>query len=990
MALAGKHSNGDYTVHKTIRSGYTTSRLIYEDRAGNPTLIITPTKRIIGDTIKSTSNVVGIYGNAACKYIQKEIEKHPLLKYCRQTLPSCCGLDCKYANGDPDDDDGGTPCPILDIVKFPTAPRKALTMAKLEMIMATESEWSLFLRKCISNMKTVVVDESHTLVVGNAPQVPNTTTLTDLRLKLANLIPVGSKLAFPRIQKTLESWQRLLDYTEDLAGDLLRQVDADPYNWLIRKDRIPAADVLSPDDQDKVWAEMEKLAKFADKLKVEESEFSSLCGVLEILSQENIRLSYISQDGIGQVYVCGVTGHTHKNFKKYFKECSPNANVTFVSGTQYQPTPTFFQDLVGKEFGGVTLPFEEVVYPDVNDTNSKMTVYADTWRMSTNLRHTDENHIIDIIEFVKGISEARKNAPIIVYAPNIKIYGRLRQAFKKTCSNLYIDYYRSAGTIGVDINKDREVPFRIAIGIGLAEVPLHSFDCLTNSYAESQSARINSVDAATSQAVSRVKDPEGKEPSEVFFFGARAEDIQRMITWGPGRRVVKVCKNRYGVICDEELGKPTVMPVLRYYADSRDEKAEPYIKKVWDSANPLYIGRSAKNGKFPYINIREKPENITSPYIKENEPDRYFGALYSVRVNRDQLMTTIDTYDQYFRSYKFQHAEQSTKPNKTGKFEYRPRPTKDWTKLMKKMLSGDVTVATYPIRADSLTVQCAFDFDNHGGNTPARPRLQAAKYFIEEVLGIQAIPESTGSPDSYHLWIPIVPTQPAIVHDFLKAVLAELKNEYPDLAWHGTEVFPKTKNKHRALGVPLKLPLCINNKTGKRSELLGDNLESVDAIFITKLAELREPAEDSVKVGERLYIPARLSPPSSRPVVLPHRRFNSMKMRPCIVAALGRQLNGGEGHDMRIAVVCEALASGKSRDEIVKMFSGQADYDEATTAMHVDYTINRGYHPWKCSTLRNRCPGLVDCERCPIAPVFEYPLAEEESAAAQDSSVEVK
>lgn len=765
MALAGKHSNGDYIVHKTIRAGYTTSRLIYEDRAGNPTLIITPTKRIIGDTIKSTSNVVGIYGNAACKYIQKEIEKHPLLKYCRQTLPSCCGLDCKYADGDPDDDDGGTPCPILDIVRDPTALRKALTRAKLEMIMTTESEWSLFLRKCISNIKTVVVDESHTLVVGNAPQVPNTTTLTDLRLKLERLIPIGSKLAFPRIQKTLERWQRLLDYTEDLAGDLLRQVDADPYNWLIRKDRIPAADVLSPDDQDKVWAEMEKLAKFADKLKVEESEFSSLCGVLEILSQENIRLSYISQDGIGQVYVCGVTGHTHKNFKKYFKECSPNANVTFVSGTQYQPTPTFFRDLVGKEFGGVTLPFEEVVYPDVNDTNSMMTVYADTWRMSTNLRHTDENYVAKIIEFIKKISEARKNAPIIVYAPNIRIYGKLRGTFKKTYPNIYIDYYRSAGTIGVDINKGREVPYRIAIGIGLAEVPVHSFDCLTNSYEESQAARINSVDAATYQAVSRVKDPNGIDPSEVFFFGARPEDVKRMVTWGPGRRVVKVVKNRYGVVCDEELKKPGMGRVLIKYARAEDRKAEPYIKSVLD-AESIYIGQSAFFRKFPYTIIREKPENTPSLYIYKNEPDRYFGALYSVRVNRDQLMTTIDTYDQYFRSYKFQHAEQSTKPNSSGKFGYRPRPTKDFGRLMKKMLSGDAGVATYPLGADGLTVQCAFDFDNHGGNTPARPRLQAAKYFIEEVLGLQAIPESTGSPDSYHLWIPIVPSPPAVVHDF--------------------------------------------------------------------------------------------------------------------------------------------------------------------------------------------------------------------------------
>jgi hypothetical protein len=176
---------------------------------------------------------------------------------------------------------------------------------------------------------------------------------------------------------------------------------------------------------------------------------------------------------------------------------------------------------------------------------------------------------------------------------------------------------------------------------------------------------------------------------------------------------------------------------------------------------------------------------------------------------------------------------------------------------------------------------------------------------------------------------------------------------------HGIEAFPKQNNKHHPFGNALKLPLAINNKTGKRAETLGDDLEPVDVIFITKVIELREPVKEAEKVGERLYLPAKLVPRKKRHMI------SRGLMRPCIAAALTKQLDSGEGHDMRVAVVCEALASGKSRDEIIGLFVGQDDYDETITADHVDYAKNQGYHPWKCETLQARCASLVDCSQCP-------------------------
>lgn len=92
-------------------------------------------------------------------------------------------------------------------------------------------------------------------------------------------------------------------------------------------------------------------------------------------------------------------------------------------------------------------------------------------------------------------------------------------------------------------------------------------------------------------------------------------------------------------------------------------------------------------------------------------------------------------------------------------------------------------------------------------------------------------------------------------------------------------------------------------------------------------------------------------------------------MRPCILEALNKQLVGGEGHDMRIAVVGEARGAGKNREEIIHLFESQEDFDETTTAKNVDYLIWNKYHPWKCETLRDKCSSFIDCTHCPMKRV---------------------
>jgi len=209
-------------------------------------------------------------------------------------------------------------------------------------------------------------------------------------------------------------------------------------------------------------------------------------------------------------------------------------------------------------------------------------------------------------------------------------------------------------------------------------------------------------------------------------------------------------------------------------------------------------------------------------------------------------------------------------------------------------------------------------------------------------------------------------------HDFTKTLLNELKKSHKGLDFkNDTEIFPKQarKTSRKKFGNTLKVPGAVQRNSGKRSQLLDpDTKEPVDVIFITKVLELRQPEKETVEVGVRQYLPAKKSR-TARAGKIGTSRYSSStsqparisEMRPCILAAISKQLEGSEGNDMRQAIVCEAMAAGKSRDEVIALFEGQDDFDPAITAYYVDYMARRDYRPWKCKTIQEKCSTLVNC-----------------------------
>jgi hypothetical protein len=128
------------------------------------------------------------------------------------------------------------------------------------------------------------------------------------------------------------------------------------------------------------------------------------------------------------------------------------------------------------------------------------------------------------------------------------------------------------------------------------------------------------------------------------------------------------------------------------------------------------------------------------------------------------------------------------------------------------------------------------------------------------------------------------------------------------------------------------------------------------------------PEEEAVKIGGNSYL-------TVNEVVHYTPQNRSGGIRPCIAAAQIKQLNGGEGNAMRVAVIREILANGGSRQDCIDAFRGQEDFDEVVTAYHVDKLMATSdkHGSWHCHTLSDQCPNLVDCNKCPLAPVIEFP-----------------
>jgi hypothetical protein len=85
------------------------------------------------------------------------------------------------------------------------------------------------------------------------------------------------------------------------------------------------------------------------------------------------------------------------------------------------------------------------------------------------------------------------------------------------------------------------------------------------------------------------------------------------------------------------------------------------------------------------------------------------------------------------------------------------------------------------------------------------------------------------------------------------------------------------------------------------------------------------------------------------------------RIRPCIIAALEKPLEGGNGHLMRLAIAREYLAAGYSIDEVISLFQHQADFNQAKTRYYVEHAAKNPTKPFTCQKIKELGFCLPNC-----------------------------
>lgn len=948
---------GSRKVYKSTRAGFTTSVVLAAMKAKKRILVISPTNKILSETVMKASmgQAVSVPANSFCPILQEQIKQDNFLAKIPMPLPDC--KKCPSLGK----------CPVTEILEADNPSVISMTYSKLNAVMLSRSEIAGRIKHELSRVDLVLLDEAHVISLPSAARVQTFYCVP---------IPEG----YPILTEISQNWIDLCNDNLELLNTLKAEGDAGHVGKHLSK-LIPIAEPLGFKRMSAAWTELLSLALKRADLDVRDDEILALRDLISIMGGYWVSVSYIREkDGTeGLVYISGNVGGFYRCLQEFLSQYVPTADHIFSSATLIEPYPEFFEELSGK-------CLQDVVFPDLRNTNSKMSIYPDRWRLSS------YNFVKNLDRIVERIVEiCKENKDVYVMAPNLRraavIQRRLHEVLGRTAPK--VDFYRSDMTMGVARDE------RTCIAVGLAETPSNAYDHLATGkdsearWLHSQALRVQSVQAASWQAWSRVKDPEGEEYSKVYCIGIRADQVSDVVTWGSGRRLellgIKESKlpngsvarkPKFKVSVDDPIEPPKVFVEERTSSHRERHSAGEYIAGVESSKDIITL----KCGKVDIENILNRATQYHS--CRETAQNDYIiitnrqkGQLPYNHVNVchgevDQIVLFLGIYFVHRSDcYAKQFLNRRSKRWEYFKVE---DSINDFTlEVLKKHVNAEITpqgdrfcIAVYQIGPDDTVSWICYDLDNHDNS---KPNVKEDVKQLLAVLDKYSIPyllEASGSADSYHVWVFLVPTRTYNAFKFSRQISSEagIKNY---------EIWPKQQGIDSAraqFGNPVKLPLCYHNKSGRRSEFLDpqtfEPLEDIPLPGLVRLFEIPEP------VRERT--PGLVSTQISENVPT----TKSIGFHPCLQHLFDShiQLLGGSGHAARTAIAIDAYHAGLSKEEAIDLFRHQEDFNLNYTRYQIESIYRKGLKSFSCSTLRDRCSDLVGsyCETCPLFDYIDY------------------
>ena len=797
---------GDVSVCKTPRSGFTTSVVVAAHRKGLKILIVSPTRKIASSTIESAVyRIGGVYcnipGDQSCRYVKEIIREDEFLRNIPIHKGECSKCE-EYAT-----------CPVTEIERIDNFTVATMTYAKLEAIFMSEKETKR-LGKKLEDIDLVIFDEAHTISYPSLAEVD-----------LEKYVTIPNWIHYA-INGVYTEFCLLRNGHWDSAGQIKDLTESNPDRYTGFQFKIPR-----PTSAQVFHLQMKQLLEIAEIRKEcwpkdADDHVLALKNIINIMGGPRATISYIKSGDAGKMIITSGQGNIERAIRSFVLGIASYARVCFVSGTLIESRPGLFAELAEREL-------TNVIFPDLRNTNAKMHIHPSKWRFSD---WDSENGIERAIKEIRKINEQVGHQPIYILAMNKRFKARLEMELRD-CKNIYVDYYRSVDTMGVERQE------RIAIAVGLAHTQRHSCDPLAQGlddfvrYLDSQQLRLNEVHAATWQAWSRVKDPKGEVESHVYCVGVRAEEISDVVTWGTNR-TIKASSDAEGkrvwqVDVDQQFERPIVHAEERLSRGLDRHSIQEYIDRTQSAESLIdYRINSQKSILFPYNNIHNR-ENVDSLGNSNTL------SLYNRPGNHDELEATSFAMATLFTGRLDCYACQSKRPGKDGECGFRKKETTtDIPSLIKTHLDGSEVIGFYPFDAEDQCYYCAMDIQERD------EAMRLSHFLLDNNLPV--LVERLVSSESYHIWIPIIPTKTLTVYKFGKQLLH-------DAGVKGAELYPGQKSIgscHKgSCGDFLMLPLGIDQEKNRISEFIDSRtFEPVESVGVEIVIRLREAPESKTVI----------------------------------------------------------------------------------------------------------------------------------------------
>jgi hypothetical protein len=614
--------SGIVKLHKTTRAGATVALCSESVRRNELFTLICRTNRNITKTVKEETasvvgrpiNVVHILRNSFCPRIMELIKKYPAIeKLGFIPLPNCdfCNI---------------APCPIKEAFEMPIDKVNgySLTYAKLQSLLMSGSEKvKNLLNKLASQSKNIIFDEVQHLQEGSTVTVSLWEKKTGYERTLDLQIYAKLGESSPLIQRFLEKAGQIMDTVEPEVGKLKKEsavghylkhlaptVQNPAYKRAMEEQKEYDATIQDERERlqnlhpDKSWVEIETMMpSYSEAIRgmmKQDISFSEIVKIQELfinaiqeprkydLTEDQIitlskLLSIVNADFLSVSYVRGLEGEQislqaqdtwmYKSLQAFTFKTLRNSGEKRIIFT----TATFGALKIEKLLNLHSIG--DYVWGDPMNTSSKLLVVADKSRLSP-------YNFTKKLESTKALIEAVMEK---FGSENVQICTMNKEWSKRL--GIESTWYGSDLTEGVASHK------RIWIMIGLAEKPVNAKDHLAilqapyhdnplNLEAEellyyvSQKLRVDSVHISTYQAISRAKDPEARSRSIATMVGARQEEVEKCLLWGPTRTLkpVKTEKGlKFEVEIENQIGKSfiTVAPL------STDVEESVHIIDQW-------------------------------------------------------------------------------------------------------------------------------------------------------------------------------------------------------------------------------------------------------------------------------------------------------------------------------------------------------------------------------------------------------------------------